>query len=433
MRAVRKMETTAAARVRPALPLTIILGLGLLIRMPALWTIGYRPDISFWKSWLSFSVVNGIGHVYSLDLPGQAYPPLFLYILWGLGHFYHAIWPMAEDSAWLTAFVKLPAVAADIVAAWLLAWYAGHRARSRAEGKGGPSGMDPRLAAALLAFNPVLIWLSSYWGQVDILHGGFAAASWGAALAGAPVLSGILLACGALVKPQGLLIVPVAALLIARRTGLRGLARASIAGSVAAAVVCAPFLVSGAGNRIVGLYAGAGSVYPYVSVNAFNPWWCVTILRPDGMTRALMSDMIPLAGPITLRVLGLSLFAAATGWILWRVIVATRPGTDPAKSDSRLWRLLTLQWLAFFLLATQVHERYLVPAILSLAPAVVLERRRLVLWLAMTVGILLNVLYMVPGTRAVERIVVAVSGKGVIVSLGLCLIAALLVRDEHRE
>ncbi len=407
--------------------LVAILLAGLALRLPLLPTTGYPPDIAFWKSWLSFATTNGIHHVYALEMPGQTYPPVFLYLLWGLGNLYRLIWPNTEDSAWLTAFVKLPAVAADLVAAGLIALYAWRR-------RGGLPGMGPRLAAttfrpattafrlaaAMFALNPVLIWLSAYWGQVDILHGGLAAAAWGMALGGSPIPAGAFLALGVLVKPQGLLILPVGAALIIRTSGGRGLARAVAAGGIVAAAVLAPFVISGYGSRLIDIYAGAGNVYPYVSVNAFNPWWCVSVLRRGGIHRPLMSDA-GLPHP-----LGLLLFALASLWILWRMI--RRPTDAP-----RAWRLLTLQWFAFFLLATQIHERYLVPAIVSLAPAVVLDRRLFPLWLALTIGILLNILYVVPGSRAVESIVRVVSVNGILVAFLLSVVAALLVRKEIRE
>jgi len=434
IRAVKKPHPHAAPRARTDRWWLIgILGVGLAIRLPSLWTVGYAPDIAFWKSWLSFATANGIQNVYALEMPGQTYPPVFLYLLWALGLLYRGIWPNAGDSAWLTAFVKFPAVAADLVAAAILAAYAGRRAASpvgpgRSPGSVRGGGFDPRVAAALFALNPVLIWLSSYWGQVDVLHGGLAAGAWGAALAGAPALAGILLVLGVLVKPQGLLVLPAAAALLARRTGGRGLARAVVAGAAVGAVVTAPFIISGYGGRLVGIYAGAGDVYPYVSVNAFNPWWCVTVLRPHGISRPLMSDAITLAGPLTLRALGLVLFALASAWIVWRVARAERPDADP----SRAWRLLTLQWMAFFLLATQVHERYLVPAILSFAPAVVLDRRWLVPWLALTGAILLNILYVVPGWSGVASVVRVISGQGILAAVVLCVVTVVLVRAEVR-
>jgi hypothetical protein len=400
---------------RPGSSILLVLIAGLLIRALLMAQVGYKPDILFWKSWLSYATQYGIANVYSLELPGQTYPPVFLYLLWLLGRLYLWIWPAAVDSAWLTAFVKIPAVAADLVAAVLLA----RLARST---KGG---ISPRGAAAMMALNPVWIWLSAYWGQVDILHGGLAAAAWFAALSGAAGASGILLALGVLTKPQGLIILPAAAVLIVRRSGTRALGRAVALGACTAGLICAPFLIAGYGRRLYEIYAGAGGVYPMLSVKAFNPWWIATVLTGGAHAAPLPTDATPLAMGITPHAIGIALFLAATAWIVWRCA---------GRIDGpRAWRLLTLQWLAFFLLPTQVHERYLAPALVSFAVAAVLDRRTTTLYLLLSLGVFLNLLYVVPGTAVIGRIVRVGTLDGVLVALGFCAIAFLLVRQEVRE
>lgn len=44
-----------------------LLLLGLLLRGLVLTHPGYAPDIAFWKSYLSYSTVFGIEHVYSME------------------------------------------------------------------------------------------------------------------------------------------------------------------------------------------------------------------------------------------------------------------------------------------------------------------------------------------------------------------------------
>ncbi len=392
-----------------------MLAAGLLIRALLMPHVGYTPDIVFWKSWLSYATQYGIANVYSLELPGQTYPPVLLYLLWLLGRLYLWIWPAAVDSAWLTAFVKIPAVVADLVAAVLLARLARRRS----------GGIGLRGAAAMMALNPVWIWLSAYWGQVDILHGGLAAAAWFAALSGAAGVSGILLALGVLTKPQGLIILPAAAVVIARRSGARGLGRAVVLGICTTGLICAPFLITGYGRRLYEIYAGAGGVYPMLSVKAFNPWWIVTVLMGRAHVAPLPSDATPLAMGITPHAIGVALFLAATAWIVWRC--------SGRLDGPRAWRLLTLQWLAFFLLPTQVHERYLAPALVSFAVAAVLDRRATTIYLLLSLGVFLNLLYVVPGMAVIGTIVRVVTLDGVLVALGLCAIAFLLVRRDVRE
>jgi hypothetical protein len=408
----RKLGRGATPLMEPKL-LGVLLA-GLAIRLLLMPRVGYGPDIGFWKSWLTYSTEFGIANVYALQMPGQTYPPVLLYMLWLLGRLYLVFWP-AADSAWLTAFVKVPAVAADLVAALLLARVA------RRHG----SGLSPVRAASLIALNPVWIWLSAYWGQVDILHGGLVAGAWYAALAGSSGIGGALLAIASLTKPQGLIVLPAAAMLIARRSGTRGLLRAVAVGSACAIVICLPFLVKGFGGRLVEIYARAGNVYPVLSLNAFNPWWIATVLMGGGGGRPFPSDAGAVIGAVTPHTIGLVLFLAATVWIVVRC--ARRP------EGSRAWRLLTLQWLAFFLLPTQVHERYLAPALVSLAVAAVIDRRARILHLLLSLAVLLNLLYVVPGAAWISNVVKIVTIDGVLVALGLCAIAVLLVRDEIRD
>ncbi len=405
-------------------PWIILIALaGLLIRLPALAHVYYPHDIAFWKSWLTYSTSFGIQNVYGLQMPGQTYPPILLYLLWGLGSIYRGIWPLAEDTPLLTAFVKIPAVAGDIVAAVLLAAYVARRPGIGATGR--------RAAAGILAFHPALIWLSSLWGQVDVLHGGLAAGACAAALGGSAGWTGALVALGILTKPQGLIVAPAIVVLLAARMGKRGLLRALIFGAAVSIVVTLPFLLAGFASSIVNVYRGAGSVYPYLSLNAFNVWWCV-LAAGGGTSRILeFRDDVQLLGPITPRAIGLFLFLIATAWIIRRCWLVARSG-GPI-DHSRAWRLLTLQWLAFFLLPTQIHERYLVPAVISLAPAAILEKMWRWVYAALSLGVLLNLMFVVPGSESVAPIVRAISGNGVFIALVFAGIAVLLAMAEIRE
>lgn len=413
-----------AIGARPRLdPWILLIALaGVLIRLPALAHTYYPADIAFWKSWLTYSTTYGIQNVYSLQMPGQTYPPVLLYILWGLGSIYRGLWPQAEDTPLLTAFVKIPAVLGDIASGALLALYLARRVGV------GPAGR--RAAAALLAFHPALIWLSSFWGQVDVLHGGLAAGACAAALSGSAGWAGALVALGILTKPQGLIVAPAIAALLVGRTGRKGILRALLCAAAATVVVTLPFVVAGFAVSIVRIYTGAGSVYPMITVNAWNLWWCVKGAGGAWRTAEVRDD-VSLLGPLTPRMIGLVLFMIATVWIIRRCALAARSASPGA--ESRAWRLLTLQWLAFFMLPTQIHERYLVPALLSLAPVAILERRWRWIYAALSLGILLNLMFVVPGTDSLRPIVYALSGGGWIVALAFAGIAALLVLAEIKE
>lgn len=402
--------------------LAVILACGVLVRLPLLPLSGYPPDLAYWKSWATYSTAFGIQHVYALDVPGQAYPPVLLYLLWGLGRLYHFVWPAADDSAILTAFVKVPALVGDILCVLFVARLASRRSSTF---------LGPVAAASLLAFHPAMIWLSSYWGQVDVLLGVLVAAAWVAAWRGAALIAGALAALAVLTKPQALIAVPILTTVLYARRRSGGVALAGGAAWIVAVALTLPFLAAGYRTALTHVYTGAGNIYPYWSVNGFNPWWAVVVATGGADAPLTYLDDRGFLGPITPRRLGIALLLAATAWIVVRAFrVASRPEMGPR---SRGWRLLTLQWLAFFLFTTQMHERYLVPALVSFAPAAVMERRWFWIYVAMSVAVLLNLLYMVPGLDVIGRAVRTFTGRGLVVAGGLTIIAGLLVAAEIRE
>lgn len=395
---------------------------GILIRASLLTNPGYGPDISYWKSHLTYSVFFGIQNVYGMEMPLQQYPPLLLYILWGLGLIYTGLWPQARDTPLLTAFVKLPAVVADLLVAALLVAFARRHA--------GTGTLSPRWTAAIIALHPALIWISAYWGQVDILHSSICVAAWGAAIAGSSLLAGGLLALGVMTKPQGLIILPAAAVLLFARTGWRGMLRAFVSGVVVVSALLLPFLLAGYGRELLGIYLGSAGKYPYLSVNAFNPWGVAALFTGGNFGESLVRDDQALGGFLTPRMIGLLLFGVSTVWICLRALLH---GGRSSFSASRAWRLLTLQWLAFFLLPTEVHERYLAPALISMIVALILDRRWWWVYLIISLSVLLNVIYVLPGLPVFLTFVRNVTMEGSLVAIALVFVAVVLVRAEIRE
>jgi hypothetical protein len=286
------------------------------------------------------------------------------------------------------------------------------------------------VAAGVIALHPALVWISAYWGQVDILTGAIGAGAWAAAFAGLPGATGALLAVGALTKPQGLIIVPATVLLLHARSGYAGVLRAFGVGAVVAGLFVLPFLLAGYAREVAGIYLGAAGIYPFVSVYAFNPWWIVALLLGGGRETPLIRDDVGLVGPLTPWMIGLFLFVVATVWICLRLV---RRGRTAGLSASGAWRLLTLQWLAFFLLPTHVHERYLAPALVSMAPVVLLEPRWKWSYLVLSLGVLLNVMYTLPASDGLLTVARVLSGEGVLVAAALAWVAVCLVRAEIRE
>jgi hypothetical protein len=84
-------------------------------------------------------------------------------------------------------------------------------------------------------------------------------------------------------------------------------------------------------------------------------------------------------------------------------------------------------------LPTQIHERYLVPALVSLAIALVLQRRLWRVYGLLGLGVLLNIVYLFPADENILRVARVLSGEGIVVVLVLCLVAMTLVWMEVRK
>jgi hypothetical protein len=370
---------TALARHRSLL---LLLGLALALRLALAFLVapgqGHASDLRQFWDWASSLAATGPGTFYA-STPSANYPPLYLYVLWGIG--------LTGEPALL----KLPAILADIgigaVVFVLGVRYGGPRA-----------GL---VAAALFLFLPVSWYDSALWGQVDAVGTLVACLAilllvrgWSEA-----ALATALLAV--LVKPQLAIGLGVVLPVLVRRhllrpgsgpvprlgprtarldralgglltdQGPRRLASSAVVAGIAGLVVLLPFdldtyappnltglPVIGRVAGLAGLVARVAGEFSVITANAFNPWALAgspplaeSLARGDG--RGWISDTIPIVGDLPAVLIG----AAALGVV--GLVVAggllARDGVLPITLG------FTVLAVAFFVLPTRVHERYLFP------------------------------------------------------------------------
>jgi hypothetical protein len=389
---------------------------GLLLPLPG------TGDVVIWKVW-SFAASHDVTGVYGvggspperrvLEWQGEAmtvdYPPLALYELALVGRAYRAVRPLFDDSAWLNAAVKMPGVLAELgFALWLFVWL-----RRR-------YGEDSATWAALAVWlNPARLLDGAALGYLDAV---MAVPLAGAALAawlGHPAMSGVLLAVAVMTKAQAVFVGPVVLALILWRSRS---ARAALAfagtGAATAAVLLMPFVVRGAWPNLV--QAG----------QAANLWWIVTwLLRViavwpewsawDALTldvRILGIARTMELGYPNARVVGLVLVGIALVWACLRV---RRAGGLADTMALAAWCAY-----AYAMLAAQVHENHLAPAVALLAPAAASERTyRRVFW-AIT-GIVAANLYLFYGLGDGWPPVVSRSITGIDATVVLSVVSVL--------
>ncbi|HET6275864.1 MAG TPA: phospholipid carrier-dependent glycosyltransferase [Candidatus Cybelea sp.] len=367
-----------------ALPALIVLGL--VVRLFFIGNEGFKTDVSTYTAWALGLSSHGFATFYS-TIGFADYPPGYFYILAVVGHIWHVLFA-AHDGGYaiLRSLVKLPAILADLgVGALIYAIAARFASKRVALG-----------AAALYLLNPATIYISALWGQVDSISGGLALFAIYALLrseddASQPrremgwiVLAWLAFAYSLLIKPQAAVLLP---LLLAfafvkpqvRRNRLIASAVGILASILLALVLVEPFHPSNPIAALVWLferYAYGSNVYPYNSVNAFNLW---------GIRGTLwVPDTQPILG-LQQYLWGILLVAAALVLIVWRYL--------QDRTSQALLEGCAIATLAFFALATRMHERYLFNGLLFTIACIPFARRYFWGAIALSVVLLANLMY----------------------------------------
>ncbi|MBV8749893.1 MAG: glycosyltransferase family 39 protein, partial [Candidatus Eremiobacteraeota bacterium] len=353
-------------------PLWTLLGIGLVLRLLFLGSTGFHNDVGAFESW-TLTLRDNPPWLFYAKAGFADYPPGYFVVLWFLAKFYAILPGVGSEAAhgWpiLRALIKLPAIAMDLVNAGLVFAIVRRYA----------SQTVALIAAGALALNPAAIYVSSYWGQIDSV-------SWGLILlalylvlrAGDEpekmtsrlVWAWLAFGFSVLIKPQGATIgVLFLAYPFATSDAVLRLRRliATGAGVVAAliltVIVSLPFHPApDVFGWLFERYAYGSGVYAYNSVNAFNlyalrmPMW-----QPDNMPIALFGHAVG-----SYATWGVGLVVAATLLVVGRYL--------QRRDDRALLEGAMLCALAFFVLATRMHERYVYGAFLLAMPLVAFGR-----------------------------------------------------------
>jgi len=362
-----------------------LLALGFLVRLLFIGNGGFQNDVQSFESWTLTLAHHPLWQFYAKA--GFAdYPPGYFYVLWVIGHIYAPLQSSDPSYAWLRFLIKLPAIAMDLVDAGLI--YAIVRRFADYRWALG--------AAALYVFNPATIYISAAWGQVDSVAGGLALVALylllragDAATDGRRTLLSVLawlaLAYSILIKPQAAILAPLflvfACVCAAQRPArLRGLAFGALAAVLLAWLLALPF--HPAANPLAVLawlferYVYGTSVYAVNSVNAFNLWTINYAFWQSDTLRVLFLPQF---------LWGILLLAAAAVLILLRYAQSPTPRA--------FLEAAALLALAFFMLSTRMHERYLFNGLLLVVPLIFCGWRYILAAAVLTVTLFSNLLY----------------------------------------
>ncbi|MCG8405536.1 MAG: hypothetical protein MI923_10100 [Phycisphaerales bacterium] len=385
--------------------------LTLVVRLPWLSSPGFVIDQAYFVQWSEISrspsqcnPPGGLGSVYQKKIVSEQYwcnyPPVYILCLRVLAGLYDILAPADHAlDAQLVRYVanmdtsaptrlayalyKIPAVAADVILAALLFLLLVRRRPWR----------QALAVAALYGLMPAVIHNSTIWGQVDAIPTLLLVISLEMARRRQLVWMTIVAALAVLTKAQSVMMAPlwlVVAIGWGRWDGRRWLAMLG-SGLAVVVVVLFPFRFSLDG--VAEAYLGAANYYPFTHLNGFSAWFLKTPMTEPHLAEMSIwyaSDLEP--GFLGVRLRHWGLIGVFAVWA-YAVVMLWRRRCD---DHTLAWAARVLP-LAFFLWSTQMHERYLFPAIGVWAWSFYHSRRWWLAWIAIGLCSALNQLWVWPG------------------------------------
>jgi Gpi18-like mannosyltransferase len=308
--------------------------------------------------------------------------------------FYHyVLWLLATVYGWfggafdtdamsLKALVKVPPLLLD------LALVAGAYFIARELWQRDRTPLAPLGIAALVAFHPVVVYDSAVWAQIDAAVALSGLGAFAFAASGRPVAACVMLAFGLLNKPQPIIFAPVVLVLIYRCSGVRGIARGVAAGLVFTLIPLLPWLAAGDADRLVEVYrklfSNNGNVTA-LTQNAWNLWWFIPF------------ETVPEAKDVMFSVGGLDVTYQRFSLLL--------SASAALVAAAYAWRYPTLRGgllaagyisIAFYVLPTSTHERYMYPMVALLAPLLLIDGRVRYIYAILSATLFVNMLLVAP-------------------------------------
>lgn len=304
--------------------------LALLIRLLLVPNPGFEADVSFWKSW--GLAVADLGIIKGLPLTNFNYPTPFGYALALMAKAYSVLGdPHVFNEYWLNTNIrflfvsKLPAILADFGIAGIFL-YIGKRAKSASWRIGFPVIHNSLFIILALVYllNPISIIDGAWWGQIDSVGVFLLLMAVVMLLKRQPFWAGLVYMVAMMTKLQNMIYGPLFFLFAWQLTGPAGLARAAVGALTGFLGLNIEFILSHQMWRVVESITGNYDYFPWLSLNAFNPWWIYS-----GAAGMQGSDKVLVFGLVNAKTFGLYLFSGAYLFAILRLLASGMTVKDP--------------------------------------------------------------------------------------------------------
>ncbi|AET69082.1 putative integral membrane protein [Desulfosporosinus orientis DSM 765] len=328
--------------------LITLLGVGFFLRLIMASSISSHSfDLNLFKNWAT-TAANNLSQVYQ-GRSASDYPPFYIYVLLIVGK----LGNLPALSPYYTLLLKLPSILADLASSFLLFKLAKKYLTLELS----------LLISAFYAFNPAILLNSAVWGQVDSFFTLLILAAIVLLSERRIGLATVFFASAVLMKPQGIIFLPVLFFELIRQKSLKSWLKVLSSGIVTAVVILLPFAWNLGSLWIFKLYASTLGEYPYASVNAFNFF--------SLLGKNFTSDAASFLG-LSYHNWGLAAIVLLTlaAWFLY----------IKGKSREYAGAAALILIAGVFSFSTRMHERYLFPAVaLAILAYIYLRDKRLLL------------------------------------------------------
>ena len=331
---------------------------------------GHSTDINCFMAWAYYLAEGGPGAFYTSGFFAD-YPPGYMYVLWLIGGI-AKLFNILYGSTAHALLIKLPAIFADLAAAYLVYRLASKRYSCGAS----------LVLTGLVAFNPAMAFISGGWGQVDQILALLLLLTIYLFEEDRLELAGLVYGLAIITKPQALMAGPLLAAAYFARVysgGRRYALRTAVSVFAAVAAIFMASLPFKGGQEplwFMEKLMGTATSYPYASVEAFN------------FMALLGGNWASVNG----KVMGLTYGAWGTAFIVLSCAGSIWLYLKAKKERGCLALCLGLMLAAIFTFGQYMHERYVFPVLMLIMVAFLYygDRRLMASYIMFTCGLLLN-------------------------------------------
>ncbi|MEK7634097.1 MAG: hypothetical protein AAB437_04605 [Patescibacteria group bacterium] len=275
-----------------------------------------------------------------------------------------------------TGFYKIPAIVFDLILAYLCYLFAK---------KLFPKDKQKHvLIVSLILFNPMFIYISSLWGQIEtIVLSFFLISIYFLVFSKKPILSVVFFVLSFLVKPVIIIFLPVYLVYFLKNYGWKKIILSSIIGNVIFWLSFLPFYKSG--NIFIYPYVTyfqkiiSSQSLANVSNSAFNFWSVFPVLMRT-------NDTVQMIGSLSYQAVGLIIVA-----ITYLIIIVSY--LKKTGSKTVFFYSLFLTGFSYIMFSTRMHERYYIYLLPPLLLTALKEKKLLKWYIVFSILFFLNLYY----------------------------------------